>query len=52
MVVDIQNKASQKIILLDFFNIWGMRWCSWLRHCTTSRKVADLIPDCITGIFH
>jgi hypothetical protein len=30
----------------------GTRWCSWLRHCVTSRKVAGLIPDCVFGIFH
>jgi hypothetical protein len=23
----------------------GRRWCSWLRHCATSRKVAGSIPD-------
>ena len=30
----------------------GTRWCSWLRHCATSRKVADSIPDGVIGIFH
>ena len=30
----------------------GTRWRSWLRHCATSRKVAGLIPDSVTGIFH
>jgi hypothetical protein len=24
---------------------------SWLRHCTTNRKVAGSIPDGVTGIF-
>jgi hypothetical protein len=27
-------------------------WRSWLRHCATSRKVADSIPDGVTGIVH
>jgi Tfp pilus assembly protein PilV len=27
-------------------------WRSWLRHRATSRKVAGLIPDSVTGIFH
>jgi hypothetical protein len=28
-------------------------WCrSWLRHCTTNRKVASSIPDGVIGIFH
>jgi hypothetical protein len=30
----------------------GARWCIWLRHCATSRKVADSIPDGVIGIFH
>jgi hypothetical protein len=39
------------------FNILSLslgntRWRSWLRHCATNRKVADLIPDGVTGIFH
>jgi hypothetical protein len=24
----------------------------WLRHCTTYRKVAGSIPDCVIEIFH
>jgi hypothetical protein len=28
------------------------RWCSWLRHCATSRKVAGSILDGIIEIFH
>jgi hypothetical protein len=27
-------------------------WRRWLRHCATRRKVAGLIPDGVTGIFH
>jgi hypothetical protein len=30
----------------------GMCLHSWLRHCTTSRKVAGSIPDDVIGIFH
>jgi hypothetical protein len=29
----------------------GTRWCSWLRHCATSRKVAGSIPRDVIGIF-
>jgi hypothetical protein len=29
----------------------GTRWRSWLRHCTTSQKVAGSNPDGATGIF-
>jgi hypothetical protein len=27
-------------------------WCSWLRYCAISRKVAGSIPDGVTGVFH
>jgi hypothetical protein len=30
----------------------GTRWRSWLKHCTTIRKVAGSIPDGVIGIFH
>jgi hypothetical protein len=30
---------------------WGKRCHSWLRHCATSRTVADSIPDGVTGSF-
>jgi len=30
----------------------GTRWCSWLGHSTTSRKVTGLIPNGVTRIFH
>jgi hypothetical protein len=35
-----------------YYNIRGTRWCSWLRHCTTSWKVAGSVPDDVTEIFH
>ena len=28
-----------------------MRWCSWLRHCATSRNFAGSIPDGVIGNF-
>ena len=31
---------------------WGTRWCRWLRHCATSRKVAGSILNCVIRIFH
>ena len=34
------------------FKFGGTRWCSWLRHCATSRKVAGSVPDGVTGIFN
>jgi hypothetical protein len=37
-----------------FLYMWSVatRWRSRLRHCSTSRKVAVSIPDCVTGISH
>jgi len=29
-----------------------MRWRSWLRHCATSKKIADLIREGVIWIFH
>ena len=31
---------------------WDTRWHSWLRHCSTSRKVAGSISDGVIGIFY
>ena len=30
----------------------GTRCSSWLRHCSTSLKVAGSIPDTVIGILH
>jgi hypothetical protein len=35
-----------------FLNSGGTRWRSWLKRCTTSRKVAGSILDGVTRIFH
>ena len=35
-----------------FYQGWGPRWRSWLRHCATSQKVTGSIPDGVIGIFH
>jgi hypothetical protein len=36
----------------DFLSVAVKRWHSWLRHCTTSRKVTSSIPDEVIGIFY
>ena len=36
--------------LLYLRNTWYTWWSSWLRHCSTSRKVAGSIPDGVIGI--
>jgi hypothetical protein len=40
------------ITIIVIIIIMGTRWRSWWGHCVTSRKVAVLIPDGETGIFH
>ena len=40
------------IIVMTLMFKRATRWCSWLTHCATSRKVAGSIPDGGTGIFH
>jgi len=32
--------------------VQGTRWCSWLKHCATSRKVAGSFLDVIIEIFY
>jgi hypothetical protein len=32
----------------NYFDCWGTRWCSWLKHCTASQKVMVSIPVGIT----
>ena len=44
--------GNTRFLPVHFHYIGGMRWHSCLRHCVTSRKVAGLIPDGVTGIFH
>jgi hypothetical protein len=52
-------KTTDRIIILYIFiTHWGIfdinlfDWRSWLRHCTTSQKVAGSIPDGVRGIYH
>jgi len=47
--------SAQDMPLCLKYNIkmkWGTAVAQWLRCCATNRKVAGLIPDGITGIFH
>jgi hypothetical protein len=45
------NTCLTTHMLLSLHN-WGMQWHSWLRHCTTSQKIAGSSPDGVTGINH
>jgi len=45
-----ENCAEQND--LDSALLCLTRWCSWLRHCATSRKVAGSILDGVIEIFH
>jgi hypothetical protein len=42
----------QKTLWAIKYTLGSMRGCSWLSHCATSRKVADSIPDGVSGICH
>ena len=37
------RKCSLLILTERILHAWGTRWCIWLRHCATSRKVAGSI---------
>ena len=43
------NICANKVFFLDLVDT---RWRIWLRHCSTSRKIAGLIPNGVNGIFH
>jgi hypothetical protein len=38
-------RVSRMALSSQLSYIRGTRWRSWLRHCTTSRKIAGSIPD-------
>jgi hypothetical protein len=40
------------LVFISLLSYRGTRWRSWLRHCTTSRKVMVSIPDVVIAIFH
>jgi hypothetical protein len=44
--------CSRMKFTFSFKTIWDIQWCSWLKHCATSRKVAHSFPDGVSGIFH
>jgi len=48
----IQYEQTGATLSENTYTEWGMWWCSWLRHCATSRKILSSIPDGVTGIFH
>jgi hypothetical protein len=48
---DVQILKIFPIFTLALQKCRGTRWCSWSRHCATSRKVAGSILDGVTGIF-
>jgi hypothetical protein len=45
-------KICLKFLVFILSGGGGARWRSWLRHCTTTRKVAGSILDIVIGIFH
>jgi hypothetical protein len=50
-----EYKQSVQYLFIDFHKAYdstGHAVAQWLRHCAINRKVAGLIPDGVTGIFH
>ena len=43
----LKSLPSMTPSVLCRYSLQGMQWCSWLRYCTTSCKVMDLILDWI-----
>jgi len=51
-MIVIVMKMNWLEVVEAVYTIRGTRWCSWLRHCATNRKVAGSIPDGVIGVFH
>ena len=48
----VRLRPLSSTYLLGYNLLWGgTRWCIWLRHCATSRKVAGSIPNIVTQSF-
>ena len=56
----VSGELASTLLKLSYYNCylyfllplsWGKWWRSWLRHCSTSRKVAGSIPDGVIGFF-
>ena len=43
---------ERKVLTKERDGTWRTRWRSWLRHCTTNRKVVGSIPDGVIGFLH
>jgi hypothetical protein len=52
VLVVILTLELNDVIILAVLHVREMRWRIWLRHCTTSWKDADSIPDDVIEIFH
>jgi len=53
VVVVIVVKVMVVVVVVVVIVVEGVRrWCSWLSHCVTSRKVAGSIPGGVIGIFY
>jgi len=48
-----ENSERNVSVIITYLTInIGTAVAQWLRRCTTNRKVAGSIPDCVIGIFH
>jgi hypothetical protein len=46
------NGVTSSIFSVSLWHFRGTRWRSLLRYCAVSWKVADSMPNGVTGIFH
>jgi hypothetical protein len=49
---NLKHSVKEDAVVVVCTNGRVLQQHSWLRHCATSRKVAGLIPDGVTGIFY
>jgi hypothetical protein len=49
-LLQLRNISLQTIFSAVTFFEGGTQWCSWLRHCITSQKVAGSIPNGVIDI--
>jgi hypothetical protein len=47
-----KSQTDAWLLIKCNIRIWWAAVAQWLRCCATNRKVAGLIPDGVTGIFH
>jgi hypothetical protein len=52
VTIAFTSQIQNEYISFVIFQKMGTQWRSWLRYCTTNRKVVGSIPGGVTGICH